>query len=258
MILWNSEKTPNEVKKYFKNNKWDTVVGFQTRNPMHKAHYELTKYALNKTNDINAKLFLNPVVGETQVVDIDYHVRVHCYKKILSKYDNNVLLGLLPLAMRMAGPKEACLHALIRRNYGCSHFVVGRDHAGPSFKKKNGDNFYGPYEAQDLLFKYANEINIKPIVSKMIVYNETKNIYQPIDNISEGDKILKLSGTEIRNKLKNGEKIPNWFSFPDVVSILQRSVKERGTCYYFVGLSGAGKTTYANMLKTKLLEKISF
>ena len=251
-------KTPNEVKKYFKNNKWDTVVGFQTRNPMHKAHYELTKYALNKTNDINAKLFLNPVVGETQVVDIDYHVRVHCYKKILSKYDNNVLLGLLPLAMRMAGPKEACLHALIRRNYGCSHFVVGRDHAGPSFKKKNGDNFYGPYEAQDLLFKYANEINIKPIVSKMIVYNETKNIYQPIDNISEGDKILKLSGTEIRNKLKNGEKIPNWFSFPDVVSILQRSVKERGTCYYFVGLSGAGKTTYANMLKTKLLEKYPF
>ena len=251
-------KKPSEAKKYFQDNNWKTIVGFQTRNPMHKAHYELTKYALDKTNEENAKLFLNPVVGETQSVDIDYHTRVHCYKQILSKYNNNVLLGLLPLAMRMAGPREACLHALIRKNYGCTHFVVGRDHAGPSFKTQTGENFYGPYDAQDLFFKYSDEIGIKPIVSKMIVYNKSKDIYQPIDNIAKGDKILKLSGTEVRQRLKEGAKIPSWFSFPEVVSILQKSVKQRGICYYFVGLSGAGKTTYANMLKTKLLEQYPF
>jgi len=251
-------KKPSEIKKYFQDNNWETIVGFQTRNPMHKAHYELTKYALGKTNEENAKLFLNPVVGETQSVDIDYHTRVHCYKQILSKYNNNVLLGLLPLAMRMAGPREACLHALIRKNYGCTHFVVGRDHAGPSFKTQTGENFYGPYDAQDLLFKHAEEINIKPIVSKMIVYNKSKDIYQPIDNIAKGDKILNLSGTEVRQRLKEGTKIPSWFSFPEIVSILQKSVKQRGICYYFIGLSGAGKTTYANMLKIKLLEQYPF
>ena len=171
--------TPEKVREYFKNNNWKTIVGFQTRNPMHKAHYELTKYALGKSNDSDAKLFLNPVVGETQSVDIDYHTRVQVYKKIVNKYDNNtVLLGLLPLAMRMAGPREACLHALIRKNYGCTHFVVGRDHAGPSYNKKDGSKFYGPYEAQELFFKYSEEIGIKPIVSKMIVYNKTKNIYR--------------------------------------------------------------------------------
>ena len=254
----NHRMKPSEVKQYFKEHNWKTIVGFQTRNPMHKAHYELTKYALSKTNEEEAKLFLNPVVGETQSVDIDYHTRVHCYKKILKKYNNNVLLGLLPLAMRMAGPKEACLHALIRKNYGCTHFVVGRDHAGPSFKTKNGESFYGPYDAQDLLFKHAKEINIKPIVSKMIVYNKSKNIYQPIDDIDKDDEILKLSGTEVRHRLKEGIKIPNWFSFPEVVSILQKSVKQRGICYYFIGLSGAGKTTYANMLKIKLLETYPF
>lgn len=251
-----NRKTPQEVKQFFKDNGWKTIVGFQTRNPMHKAHYELTKYALNKTNDDNACLFLNPVVGETQSVDIDYHTRVHCYKKLLSQYkDTNILLGLLPLAMRMAGPREACLHALIRKNYGCTHFVVGRDHAGPSFKTKEGNSFYGPYDAQNLFFKHAEEIGIIPIVSKMIVYNKTKSIYQPIDEVVESDEVLKLSGTEFRRKLRNYEKIPSWFSFPEVVEILQKSIKQRGKCYYFIGLSGSGKTTYANILKTKLLEK---
>ena len=247
--------TPNEVREYFKLNNWECIVGFQTRNPMHKAHYELTKYALSKTNNKKAKLFLNPVVGITQNVDIDYNIRVHCYKEIIKKYDGNVLLGLLPLTMRMAGPREACLHALIRKNYGCTHFVVGRDHAGPSFKTKTGESFYGPYEAQDLLFKYANEINITPIVSKMIVYNDSKSKYQPIDEVEEGDNILNLSGTEVRKRLKAGEEIPEWFSFKNVVNILKKSVKKRGICYYFTGLSGSGKTTYANILKVKLMEK---
>ena len=248
--------TPEETKQYFKEHDWQTVVGFQTRNPMHKAHYELTKYALSKTGDPDAKLLLNPVVGETQTVDIDYRSRVHCYKQLLKHYDKNaVCLNLLPLAMRMAGPREACLHALIRKNYGCTHFVVGRDHAGPSFKKKDGSSFYGPYEAQDLFHKYAQEIDIVPIVSKMIVYNESKAVYQPIDEIPKGDVMLKLSGTEFRRRLRDGEEIPNWFSYPEVVDLLRKSVKKRGTCYYFIGLSGSGKTTFANIFRTVLLER---
>ena len=241
---------PKDTINLFKGVK--SVVGFQTRNPLHKAHYELTQYALRHTGDENAKLFLNPVVGETQSVDIDYHVRVNCYKKLMKRY-KNATLGLLPLTMRMAGPREACLHALIRKNYGCTHFVVGRDHAGPSFKTKYGDSFYGPYEAQELLVKYAEEIGIKPIFSKMIVYNKVKEIYQPINDVGD-DEIAILSGTEFREKLRNNEEIPDWFSFPDIIDVLRNSIKKRGTCYYFIGLSGSGKTTYANMLKTKLLE----
>ena len=247
---------PSQTREYFKKQGWKVIVGFQTRNPMHRAHYELTKYALSKTGNSNAKLFLNPVVGETQSVDIDYHIRIQCYKKILSRYEQNlVLMSLLPLTMRMAGPREACLHALIRKNYGCTHFVVGRDHAGPSFKTKENNNFYGPYEAQELLLKYSEEIGIIPIFSKMIVFNETQNIYQPIDDVPENDNILKLSGSEVRKRLKNNEKIPEWFSYSDIVSLLQSSVKPRGTCYYFIGLSGSGKTTFANKLKSELLEK---
>ena len=246
---------PADTRAYFESKGWKTVVGFQTRNPMHRAHYELTQYALQQTGAADAKLFLNPVVGETQVVDIDYHVRVHCYRKMLPKYPNDsVLMGLLPLAMRMAGPREACLHALIRKNYGCTHFVVGRDHAGPSFKKENGEPFYGPYDAQNLFFKHSKEIGIEPIVSKMIVYNATKETYQAIDTVPEGDEILKLSGTEVRKRLRSGEEIPGWFSYPEIVDILRKGNKKRGTCYYFIGLPAAGKTTYANMLKSRLLE----
>ena len=247
--------TPDESRLYFKQMNWKTIVGFQTRNPMHRAHFELTKNALLRAGP-DAKLFLNPVVGETQSVDIDYHVRVACYKNILPKYnEGECVLNLLPLSMRMAGPREACFHALIRKNCGCTHFIVGRDHAGPSYKTVNNENFYGPYDAQELFFKYADEIGIKPIVSQMIVFNSTRKIYQPIDEVPCGDKVVNLSGTEVRNKLTNGEDLPEWFSFPEVSKILQKSVKKRGCCYYLIGLSGSGKTTYANILRTKLLEK---
>jgi sulfate adenylyltransferase len=248
--------TPFDTRNYFKDNNWKTVIGFQTRNPMHRAHFELTQYALNQTNDSEAKLFLNPVVGETQVDDIDYFIRVNCYKKILPYYkENQVLLGLLPLSMRMAGPREACLHALIRRNYGCTHFVVGRDHAGPSTKDKNGESFYDPYEAQTLFEKYADIIGIKPITSKMIVYNDTKKIYQEIDKVDKTDNILKLSGSELRKRLYNKQDIPLWYSYPEVLTLLQESYNKTGVCYYLIGLPCSGKTTYANMLKVKLQEK---
>lgn len=251
-------KSPEEVKKYFKNNGWKTIVGFQTRNPMHRSHYELTKYALRQTFDSEAKLFLNPVVGITQTVDVDYHIRVKCYKEMLKHYNNDeVLLNLLPLSMRMSGPREAVHHALIRKNYGCTHFVVGRDHAGPSFKKENGDSFYGPYDAQDLLMSVSDEIGIKVITSKFIVYNKTVEKYMAIDKVPKGEEVAHLSGTQLREYLNDGTPIPEWFSFPNIIKILQKNYKKDGMCFYFVGLSGSGKSTLANCFKTKLMELLN-
>jgi len=247
--------TPAQTKAYFVENNWETIVGFQTRNPMHRSHYELTKYAMKMTEDPNAKLFLNPVVGVTQTVDIDYTTRVLCYKEMIKKYpQNQILLNLLPLSMRMAGPREAVHHAIIRKNYGCTHFVVGRDHAGPSYKKMDGSSFYGPYDAQDLLKSVADQIGIKVITSKFIVYNQTKDAYMAIDTVPEEDKVLSISGTEQRRMLRAGEDIPTWFTFPEISKILKNSIRQQGKCFYFVGLSGSGKTTLANHLHRKLIE----
>lgn len=257
--------TPKETIEYFRKNGWSKVVGFQTRNPMHRSHYELTKYALNVAGP-DSRLFLNPVVGITQDCDINYHTRVKCYKKLLNYYDkDDVLLGLLPLSMRMAGPREAVWHAQIRKNYGCTHFVVGRDHAGPSYKKQDGSDFYGPYDAQNLLLKNAKEIGIIPIISKMIVYALEKNEkdvmkgkYMSIDEVDQEKYIvMKISGTEQRRMLKNNEKIPGWFTFPLIEEELKRSyknIKEQGFTLYFVGLSGSGKSTLANFVISRLKE----
>ena len=257
--------TPKETKEYFKQNGWNTVVGFQTRNPMHRSHYELTKYAM-KIGGENCKLLLHPVVGITQDCDINYHTRVKCYKKLMEYYEpDSALLSLLPLSMRMAGPREAVWHAQIRKNYGCTHFVVGRDHAGPSYKKENGDDFYGPYDAQDLLIKNAEEIGIQVITSKLIAYalpkgekNEMKGVYKPIDEIDETKyDVMKISGTQQRKMLQDGEDIPQWFSFPAVIDELSNTFnKDKGFCLYFVGLSGSGKSTIANFLMSKLRERI--
>ncbi len=256
--------SPKETNQYFRENGWNKVVGFQTRNPMHKSHYELTKYALKVAGE-NSKLFLNPVVGITQDCDINYHTRVKCYKKLLNYYEkDDVLLGLLPLSMRMAGPREAVWHAQIRKNYGCTHFVVGRDHAGPSYKKQDGSDFYGPYDAQNLLIEHSKEIGIIPIISKMIVYalpkhetNFMKGIYMPIDEVDLNKYIvMKISGTEQRRMLKNKEKIPEWFTFPLVEEELKNSYSSMGCglTLYFVGLSGSGKSTIANFVISKLRE----
>tara|TARA_B100000886_G_scaffold336968_1_gene296760 strand:+ start:4039 stop:5730 length:1692 start_codon:yes stop_codon:yes gene_type:complete len=257
--------TPKQTKEYFRENGWSKIVGFQTRNPMHRSHYELTKYAL-KVAGSYGRLFLNPVVGITQDCDINYHTRVKCYKKLMQYYEKDTaMLCLLPLTMRMAGPREAVWHAQIRKNYGCTHFVVGRDHAGPSYKKKNGHDFYGPYDAQDLLMKHADEIGIVPIVSKMIVYalpheehDEMKGEYMPIDEVDENKhKVMKISGTQQREMLRKGEKIPDWFTFSAVEEELKKSYKplnEQGFTLYFVGLSGCGKSTIANFVMAKLNE----
>jgi sulfate adenylyltransferase len=252
---------PEETKKYFKKNNWNVVVGFQTRNPLHRSHYELTLNALNqvsKETGFNAKLLLHPVVGITQDCDIDYYTRVRCYKKLVDKYpEDTVLLSLLPLNMRMAGPREALLHAIIRKNYGCTHFIVGRDHAGPSYKTKEGGNFYGTYDAHNLLLEFEKEIGIKIVLSKNIVFIKELQEFSEEDKVPKDMEILNISGTQQREMLTDGVEIPNWFSWPDIIEELRKEFKllnKKGLCVYLVGLSGSGKSTIANVLINKLKE----
>jgi sulfate adenylyltransferase len=251
---WSAQKTRDFIKEKC----WKTVVGFQTRNPMHRSHFELTMAALKETGDKDARLLLTPVVGVTQACDVNYHVRTRCYQKLMKYYNGCAELVLLPLSMRMAGPREAVWHALIRRNYGCTHFIVGRDHAGPSYKRKDGKDFYGPYDAHGLVEKYKDEIGIKVILSQMIVWVGNKNCYLPMDKVEKGDEVLNISGTEQRRLLKEGLPIPDWFTFPEIVEELRHEFKamnRRGLCVYFTGLSGSGKSTLANYLQQKIMER---
>ncbi len=233
---------------------WSKTVAFQTRNPLHRAHQELTFLA---AKEVEANLLIHPVVGLTKPGDIDHFTRVRCYEAVLNHYPTSTTsLSLLNLAMRMAGPREALWHGLIRKNYGCTHFIVGRDHAGPG-KNKVGEDFYGPYEAQDLFNLYATEMGIEMVDFKHMVYVENRAQYEQIDIINKDDKILTISGTEMRRRLREGLDIPDWFSYPEVVKELRKSHPPRnkqGFTVFFTGLSGSGKSTIANALMIKLME----
>lgn len=256
--------SPEEVKSQIKSKGWTKVVGFQTRNPMHKSHQQLTLRSLKILEEQypneRCGILLHPIVGITQDCDIDYHCRVKCYKKLLEHYDKDkVILSLLPLSMRMGGPREALWHALIRKNYGCSHFIVGRDHAGPSYRKKNGEPFYDPYGAHSLVTSMSDKIGIDVIMSKMIVYQPSSGEYLPIDNVTDKNDILTLSGTQLRECLKKNKPIPSWFTYPSITKILKEhnSDKKNGLCIYLVGLSGSGKSFIARALQESLNELVS-
>ncbi len=246
--------TPEQVRNRFSRLGWNKVVAFQTRNPMHRAHFEIT---LRAARDLEANLLVHPVVGMTKPGDVDHYTRVRCYQEILQRYPaNTALLSLLPLAMRMGGPREALLHAIIRKNYGCTHFIVGRDHAGPG-NDSNGEAFYGPYEAQDLMREHEKELGIEMVPFKMMVYAEDRDEYVPVDQIPQGSRTLSLSGTDLRERLATGREIPEWFTYPEVAQQLRRTHPPRhkqGFTVFFTGLSGSGKSTVANVLMVKLLE----
>lgn len=247
--------TPAELRAQFEKDGWTKVVAFQTRNPLHRAHYELTKQAAEKTG---AGLLIHPVVGMTKPGDVDHYTRVRCYEALLPRYgDGQVELSLLNLAMRMGGPREALLHAIIRRNHGVTHFIVGRDHAGPG-QDSNGKDFYGPYDAQEMVIKHADEIGVEMVPFQMMVYVPSKEAYFPIDEVPEGTETANISGTQQRDLLAAGAEIPEWFSFPEVVEELRRTSPPRskqGFTVFFTGLSGSGKSTIANALMAKLLEQ---
>jgi len=246
--------TPVELRKIFHEKGWGDIIAFQTRNPMHRAHVELTKKALEEKN---AKLLIHPVVGLTKPGDVNHYTRVRCYNNIMKKYPKDMAeLSLLPLAMRMAGPKEALWHAIIRKNYGCNYFIIGRDHASPGFNKDNKP-FYGPYDAQEMLNEHSNELGINMIPFKQLVYVKEKKSFMGIDEVPKDSTTLSVSGTELRNLLDQGKEIPEWFSYPEVVRELQKqrpSLSKRGFTIFFTGLSGSGKSTLANGLLVKLLE----
>jgi len=236
-------KTPAELKAA---GPW---VGFQTRNPLHRSHIELIKKAAGV-----ARILLHPVEGVTQECDIPFPVRMQCYKEVMP-YLGDVSLSILPLSMRMAGPREAVWHAVIRRNYGCSHFIVGRDHAGPSYKKKDGTAFYDPLAAQQLAKRLEGAIDITILASEEVVYCEDVSEYMGISE-SKGHVVRSISGTQFRSILEKGTDVPEWYSYPKVVDALKAYYnKPRGTCFYFIGLSGSGKSTLAEALKGELEEK---
>jgi sulfate adenylyltransferase len=252
----NRRNTPNELRAYFRKMGWRKVVAFQTRNPLHRAHQELTFRA---AREAQANLLIHPVVGMGKPGDIDHFTRVRCYEAVLDQYPAaTTSMSLLNLAMRMAGPREAVWHGLIRKNHGCTHFIVGRDHAGPG-NNSQGEDFYGPYDAQDLFREFEEEMGIKMVDFKHMVWVAERAQYEAIDEIKDKEDvtILNISGTELRRRLQEGLEIPEWFSFPTVVEELRRTKPPRakqGFTVFFTGFSGSGKSTIANALMVKLME----
>ncbi|MDT8345573.1 MAG: bifunctional sulfate adenylyltransferase/adenylylsulfate kinase [Thermohalobaculum sp.] len=246
--------TPNELRAYFRKMGWRKVVAFQTRNPLHRAHQELTFRA---AKEAQANLLIHPVVGMTKPGDVDHFTRVRCYEAVLDKYPPATThMSLLNLAMRMAGPREGVWHGIIRKNHGCTHFIVGRDHAGPG-KNSQGKDFYGPYDAQVMFQQYQAEIGIEMVPFKQMVFVQERAQYFPADEVEQGMTVLDISGTELRRRLREGLEIPDWFSFPEVVTELRRTSPPRsrqGFTVFFTGLSGSGKSTIANALMVKLME----
>lgn len=246
--------SPAELRAEFAGRGWRRVVAFQTRNPMHRAHLELTFRA---AQEVEANLLIHPAVGMTRPGDVDYFTRVRCYQLILTKYPRGTArLSLLQLAMRMAGPREAIWHALIRKNHGCSHLIVGRDHAGPG-KDANGKPFYGPYEAQEFFRKHEAEIGVAMVPFNNMVYVEDKDAYMFETEVPKEARVLNISGTELRQRLNKGRDLPGWFTYPEVAEELRRSFPPRdkqGLTIFFSGFSGAGKSTIANVLLTKFHE----
>ena len=249
-------RSPAQVRADLKGMGNKNVVAFQTRNPMHRIHEELTKRA---AEEVDGSLLIHPVVGMTKPGDVDHYTRVRVYKALFENYyDHNVtVLSLLSLAMRMAGPREALWHAIIRRNYGANYFIIGRDHAGPGIDSR-GIPFYGPYEAQLMLAQYGEEIGVQPIEFKALSYLADEERYEEQDKIPEGARTFTISGTQVRDEyLAKGKTLPEWFTREETAAILQEMYPprhEQGFCIWFTGLSGSGKSTTAEVLTSLLLE----
>jgi len=252
----NLRLTPGETRARLKDFGKPNIVAFQTRNPLHRVHEEMTKLATQK---IDGVLLLHPVVGMTKPGDIDHYTRVRTYKLLSQNYydANRILLALLPLAMRMAGPREALWHAIIRRNFGANHLIVGRDHASPGLDSK-GKPFYSPYGAQELVQQFSDEVGVGMIPFEELVFLPDEKRYEQVSAVSAQQRVLAISGTEAREEyLSKGRNLPEWFTRPEVNDLLAEAYPPKhrqGACIWFTGLSGAGKSTTADVLTVKLLE----
>jgi sulfate adenylyltransferase len=249
-------RAPQEVRAALASMGLPAVVAFQTRNPLHRSHEELTKRA---AASCGGGLLIHPAVGLTRPGDVDHYTRVRTYKALVEKYydPNRTLLSLLPLAMRLAGPREALWHAIIRRNYGATHFIVGRDHAGPG-KDSAGRPFFGPYDAQELVAAYADEIGVRMVPFKEMVFLPDEQRYEEADRVPPDARTLAISGTQVRDEyLARGRALPDWFTRPETAAILAEMSPPRhrqGICVWFTGLSGSGKSATADVLTSLLLE----
>jgi sulfate adenylyltransferase len=249
-------RTPAETRAVLAQTGRQNVVAFQTRNPLHRVHEELTKRAIASVDGV---LLLHPSVGMTKPGDVDHYTRVRTYKALAQNYydPDRIVLSLLPLAMRMAGPREAVWHAIIRRNHGANHMVVGRDHAGPG-KDSNGKPFYGPYDAQELVRQYQDEIGVTMMPFSELLYLPDEDRYEETSKIPQGTRTATISGTQVREEfLGKGRLLPAWFTRPETAEILAEAYPPRhrqGLCIWLTGLSGAGKSTTAAVLSVLLLE----
>jgi len=246
--------SPRELRHEFDQLGWLRVVAFQTRQPMHRAEHELT---LRAAKEAEANLLIHPVVGMTQTGDLDHYSRVHCYEAILGRYPQHTAkLSLLPLAMRMAGPREALWHAIVHKNYGCTHVIVGHDAAGLG-PVSTGEPLFGAQEIQEILNRHEQELGVGMIPFRAMVYAENEGAFVPRDETDENTRVQEISASDLSKRLDEDREIPEWFTFPDVAAQLQRRHPPRhrqGLTVFFSGLSGSGKSTIANVMLVKFLE----
>jgi sulfate adenylyltransferase len=247
--------TPLEVRAAYQKLGWQRVVGFQTRHPVHRPQFEMTMHAMHKAR---ANLLLMPIVGMTRAGDFDHYIRVRCLKEIGHHYPpDSHILNLLPLAMRMAGPREALLHAIIARNFGCTHFIVGHDHAGAG-KKPNGDFYYTSDASCRMTRDYSDELGVEIVPLNEMVYLPFEDEFRFSDEVEDGVQTIAMSGTDIRERISRGKRIPAWMTFPEVIAEIRRAFpppRRRGFTVFMTGLSGAGKSTIARVLYAKFLER---
>jgi sulfate adenylyltransferase len=246
--------TPQEIGGIYQKLGWKRVVGFITRNPLHRAQYEMTIKAMRQAK---ANLLLLPVSGVAKPDDFDHYTRVKCYRAVASHYPpDSWLLNLLPLAMRMAGPREALLHMMIAKNFACTHFIIGRDHASPD-KNCNGDRFYDKDQAQKLAEAHSEEIGLKIVSFEEMVYLPFEDEFKSIDKVPNGTQAISLSGSDFRERIRSGRRVPDWATFPEVIQELQKSYpppNKQGFTIFLTGLSGAGKSTIAKIIYSRFLE----
>ena len=247
---------PEELRHLFEKHGWRRVVAFNTSKPMHRLHRDIT---LRAAKEAQANILLHPAVGMTKPGDLHYYARVHCYQAIRRHYPHNLaMLSLLPMAVRMAGPREALLNAIVRQNYGCSHFIVGPEHAAPPDIRLGGQRFYPSYAAQELVARHQGELAISMIPIKEMQYVSEDDQFLPIEKIEqEGKRGVLFTEKELYDHLAHNQEIPAWFSFPEVITELRKICPPRsqqGITLFFTGLSGSGKSTLAKILYARFIE----